>query len=491
MSAPQAAPTAQPAISPETRYLLEASKRAAHTSNRTIKVIKNPKHVSNGTKAYVKLMSKYHINPTLGGKYFQGKQLQQEHKLGPGFGGRANIVSRLQKKTGLDDTEIGFVTADDYESDALWLAETKIGTPAVSYWLDFDTGSSDLWIWSTLLPRKTLNRSGGRAVFNPTDSSTYSIKQGSTWNITYGDGSGARGTVGYETVGLGGLEIKDQAIELANNLSDSFISTVGSGLLGLAFKSLNTCQPEPVDTPVDMLIQSDTIPKDAQLFTCLLGSWRDKEDEPDKGESFYTFGFIDQPTVDRCGGRILYTPIDDRYGWWMFKSISVTAGSKTHKRSKTNLAIADTGTTLALIDDASCRFIYDQIPGAKYSEEYMGYLYPSSLTEAQLPVVKIDIGGNFVAIQKEDLGFADAGNGYTYGGIQSRGDFPIDILGGTLLKAIYCIFDMGNKRLGFAVRPELKQNLSLPGPSEDSSSTKKAIDKLLGKNKTVEKQAEL
>ncbi|KAK6346672.1 hypothetical protein TWF696_006790 [Orbilia brochopaga] len=506
-SSPQDVPPSQPAApapsqpranptnyqKPARRILLEDSERAIKVSDKIVKVIRNPKHIPDGTKAYVKLMSKYKINPTLGGKYFQGKQLQQQDgKPGPGLGGRTGVVQRLQKKTGPDDNDVGLVTAEDYENDALWLAEARIGTPPVSYWLDFDTRSADLWVWSSLLPKKTLKQSGDRAVFTPTDSSTYATKQGSTWNITYGDGSSASGTVGYDTVGLGGLIIKDQAIELANNLSDSFIQSVGSGLLGLAFSTINTCKPEPVDTPVDMLIKSNYVRKDAQLFTCLLGSWRDKEDEPDQGESFYTFGYIHQPTVDRCGGKIFYTPIDPSYGWWMFKSASVTVGSqRVHKRSKNNFAIADTGTTLALIDDASCEYIYDQIPGAKYSRDYMGYIYPSSLTEAQLPVVKIDIGGNSVTLQKEDLGFADAGNGYTYGGIQSRGDFPIDILGGTFLKAVYAIFDVGNKRFGFAVRPELKQNLSTPGSSEDSSSKKNALDNLLGKNKTVEKQAEL
>lgn len=45
-------------------------------------------------------------------------------------------------------------------------------------------------------------------------------------------------------------------------------------------------------------------------------------------------------------------------------------------------------------------------------------------------------------IQKEDLGYAEIGGGYTFGGIQCRGDLPFDILGDSFLKGCYCTFDV-------------------------------------------------
>ena len=120
--------------------------------------------------------------------------------------------------------------------------------------------------------------------------------QGATWKISYGDQSSASGIVGTDTVNVGGLVIQNQAVELATQLSDEFQRDTGSGLLGLAFGTLNTVQPTPVKTPVENMIAQNDIKGDMQLFTAKLGSWRDAN-EPDKGESFYTFGFIDQATV--------------------------------------------------------------------------------------------------------------------------------------------------------------------------------------------------
>ena len=165
------------------------------------------------------------------------------------------------------------------------------------------------------------------------------------------------------------------------------------------------------------------------------GSYKDKND-PDHGSSFYTFGYLDETAL--AGQTPYYTSIDNSQGFWQFKSTTASINGKKITRSG-NTAIADTGTTLALVDDNLCQAIYDAIPGAKYDEQQQGYLFPSNTTVDKLPVVAFDVGGKEFAVQKEDLAFADAGNNMTYGGIQSRGDLSFDILGDTWLKAIYAV----------------------------------------------------
>lgn len=144
--------------------------------------------------------------------------------------------------------------AQDVEQNALYLATVSIGTPAQKLTLDFDTGSADLWVWSTELPSSITSSSSGKghAVFDPSKSSTFKNTEGSTWQISYGDGSGASGTVGTDTLVLGGISVENQSIELANKLSTQFVQSEGDGLLGLAFGSINTVQPTPVATPVEV-----------------------------------------------------------------------------------------------------------------------------------------------------------------------------------------------------------------------------------------------
>jgi hypothetical protein len=184
-------------------------------------------------------------------------------------------------------------------------------------------------------------------------------------------------------------------------------------------------------------IAQNDIPKDAELFTAHLDSWRDTSD-PDKGESFYTFGYIDQDVISAAGSQPVYTPVDNSQGFWQFSSESYSINGKKVTQSG-NTAIADTGTTLALVSDAAVEAIYKAIPGSKYDSTQQGYVFPTNTTAAQLPDVAFAVGNTLFSVNKEALAFADAGNGFVYGGIQSRGDMTFDILGDTWLKGVYAV----------------------------------------------------
>ena len=69
--------------------------------------------------------------------------------------------------------------------------------------LNFDTGSGDLWVFSTLMP--TIQR-GSHVLYDP-DASTSSTNLKKTWDAKYGGGSltsEAKGLAFTDTVNLGG-----------------------------------------------------------------------------------------------------------------------------------------------------------------------------------------------------------------------------------------------------------------------------------------------
>ena len=63
---------------------------------------------------------------------------------------------------------------------------------------------------------------------------------GASWSIQYADGSGSSGTVGTDTVTIGGTTVQGQAVELATQASSQFVSGANDGLVGLSFSSINT-----------------------------------------------------------------------------------------------------------------------------------------------------------------------------------------------------------------------------------------------------------
>lgn len=184
-------------------------------------------------------------------------------------------------------------------------------------------------------------------------------------------------------------------------------------------------------------------------------------------QSFYTFGFIDQDAMSAAGATTPnYAPVDSSQGFWQIASNSATINGKTITRSN-NTSIMDTGTTLCLVEDSLVEAVYKAIPGSSYDQNSQGYVFPANTSADQLPNVTLAIGDAQVSFQKEDLGFADAGNGMVYGSIQSRGTMDMDIYGDAVLKAMYAIFDMnnGSPRFGWVQRKEATQNTAAPPSS--------------------------
>jgi len=297
--------------------------------------------------------------------------------------------------------------------------------------LDFDTGSADLWVFSSSLSASSKQ---GHDIYTSSSSSTFKALSGYTWSIQYADGSGASGNVGTDTVTIGGTSVKGQAVELATKVSATFVQDQSDGLVGLSFSNINTVKPKQQKTFFDNAKASLSAP----LFAAYL---------PFNKDGAYDFGFID---TTKYTGTIRYAPVSSSGGFWEFPSTSYKVGTTAHTISGFT-GIADTGTTLILMGDSAVDTYYASVSGASYSSSQGGYIFPCSAT---LPTLSIRIGTTYYAdIPGKLLNFGSAGGSSCFGSLQSVGGGSQSIYGDVFFNAYYGIFDAGSSgspRFGFA-----------------------------------------
>jgi len=325
--------------------------------------------------------------------------------------------------------ETGEVTNTPTQSDAEFLAPISIGGQTLM--MDFDTGSSDLWVFNTQL---SAAETQGHTLYNHEESSTFKLLNGQSYSISYGDGSTSAGIVGTDTVNIGGATVTSQAVELPTTVSGSFVSDVSSnGLVGLAMSSLNTVTPHQQMTFFDNIRGSLAQP----VFTANLKH---------AATGFYEFGKID---TTQFTGSISYTPIDTTTGFWQFPSNSFSVGNgQVQQNTEGNPAIADTGTSLLLVDDPVIEGYYSQVEGAAYDEKQGGITFPCN---AALPDLNLAMGPSYMATFSSDLMiFAEVGNNVCFGSMQSNQGANIQIFGDIMFKSQFVVFNNGDATIGFA-----------------------------------------
>ncbi|KAI8051916.1 rhizopuspepsin 2 precursor [Gilbertella persicaria] len=357
-----------------------------------------------GKKLTIPLSKNENYKPNAKAALAKAKAKYLKHVINPLHGVPSNVTT--------DGT--GTVPVTDYGNDVEYYGVVGIGTPEQKFKLDFDTGSSDLWVASTLCSSCT-----GQNRYDSSKSSTYKA-DGRAWSISYGDGSTAGGVLATDTVNLGGLKIAGQTIELAKKESSSFSSGPNDGLLGLGFDSITTVSG--IKTPVDNLISQGLI--SSPVFGVYLG----KASNGGGGE--YVFGGYDS---SKFSGALKTVPVSKSQGYWGITIGGLSAGGKTVASSFSG--ILDTGTTLLLLTDA----IADKVAAAYGATENSDGTYLIDCDTSSFSPLVFTINGATFKIPASDLVFEDDGS-YCFASF-AKGGLSFAILGDTFLKNNYVVFN--------------------------------------------------
>ncbi|EEP79408.1 predicted protein [Uncinocarpus reesii 1704] len=367
----------------------------------TIKQVPNPKPIARSPEdLYSRALGKYGY---------------QDHSLA------ARYLSRTNSS----------VPAIPEPDDESFLSPVRVGSQTML--VNIDTGSADLWVFSSLLPKEQRE---GHTYYTPSLSAV-ELKN-YTWEILYGDGTSALGKVFRDNVTLGSISVGQQAVEAATSVSPALVDDRNnSGIMGLAFGTLNRVNPVKQRTFFENAMPHLSAP----VFAASL-----KHGAPGS----YDVGYIDR---QKYTGELNYLPVNKTDGFW---SIEV-AGYQVGNGPKIHLSFegtADTGTTLALLPEQVVRAYYSQVPNAKLHNGRLWY-FPcnTSLPDLGLMINEhytATIPGHYIRYKNPTPRL----NNDCFGGIQAARNGAV--LGAMFLKSQYVVFDYGKLRVGFA--PQAKGN---------------------------------
>ncbi|WKY14013.1 hypothetical protein Q1695_004668 [Nippostrongylus brasiliensis] len=326
----------------------------------------------------------------------------------------------------------------DYADD-FYLGNVTVGTPPQTVTLVLDTGSSNLWVIDAACTTAACNgepNSGyTKHKFDTTKSSTFT-KEARTFSIQYGSGS-CNGYLGTDTVSFGGLTIAKQEFGVATTLAQVFGYQPVDGILGLGWPALAV---DKVTPPMQNLLSQ----LDQPLFTV----WMDRKLKSSTGGNggLITYGAIDK---QNCKSDLTYVPLSAET-YWQFPIQGFTIGS--FSETKKEQVISDTGTSWIGAPSSVVSGVVKQT-GAKYDFANELYTVACSTQKTQPDLVWTINGVKYTVPSVEyvlDLGLGNGKCAITFFGMSGGGFGPAWILGDTWIRTYCNVYDIGNKRIGFA-----------------------------------------
>ncbi|KAH7926412.1 acid protease [Leucogyrophana mollusca] len=361
-------------------------------------------------------------------------QLAQKQRLT--LAAKYNAQSRQKRST-------GYNLLIDQDSDSGYIGSLAIGTPAVSYEVLLDTGSSDLWVAGS-----SCAACGSSPSFNPVSSTSFQ-NLSTPFAIQYGSGE-AEGYLGQDVVQMAGFSVSNQGFAVVDATSQDLLQSPVSGLLGLAWQAIASSGK----TPFWQTLASSNA-WDSPLMSIQLRRYgNDTSAQTEEPGGTLMMGYVNSSLYT---GDIDYQDIPGTPGFWSLTLSSITAQGTSVSLGDTTLAAIDTGTTNIAGPTSSIEAIYATIPGSQPATgEWEGYYsYPCDTDVS----VSFSFGGPSWSMSSADFEFTRLENsadciGAFFGTDTGGNGNPYWIIGDAFLKNVYSVFRYNPASVGFAALSE-------------------------------------
>jgi len=349
----------------------------------------------------------------------------------------ASMEERMQRTPSVRVSSNGgpaSVVINDFQ-DAQYFGTLQIGSPAQDVRVIYDSGSSNLWV-----SNKKPGLLSKHQYYDHSKSSSY-VANGTVFKIEYGSGP-VSGVYSGETISIGGVSVPDYTFAEVDNtkgLGPAYSVGHFDGICGMGLDDISV---DKVETPLRALVNSGKL--DEPVFAFYLGSGGADGELTIGGvnSAHYTGDFHYVPVVDMVPGIT---------GYWEIVLDDVTVNGQSISSAKRG--VVDSGTSLMVVPSNEIKAIAATV-GAKvvsiippFNREY------TIDCDASAPDIDFQIDGTTYSLTKTDYSL-DQGSGQCLFGFMGQ-DIPapvgpLIIMGDIFMRAHYCKFDVGQKRVGFA-----------------------------------------
>ncbi|KAI1107349.1 hypothetical protein F4804DRAFT_339956 [Jackrogersella minutella] len=328
------------------------------------------------------------------------------------------------------------VGIDQDGTDYSYFAEAKFGSEGKSMYMLVDTGASTTWVMGSGCTSAACTKHN---TFGPNDSKTYNDTE-TNYSVEYGSGE-VSGHVVSDSISIAGLQVT-MPFGVANVTSDQFSQFPFEGILGLSMTD-NTWLTYIKNAK---LIQSN-------VFAVALSR---NSDGTNEGE--LAFG---GPNTAKFTGDLSYTPIQSGNSWAIPMDDVLYDGNSANVKGRA--AYIDTGTTFVFGPPDDVKALYGLVPGSKSTDNGQTYSVPCNSNAS----VSFTFSGQTWTASSKDFTSAPNSDGTCFGNVYGMEFVPgAWLLGDMFLKNVYSVFDIDQKRVGFAAKA-----ISSSSSSSSSSGT--------------------